>query len=236
MPKKHTKECFSGPVGKEIGTMFTRRMWIVFSLVAVLAFGLAASTTDSLAAGSPTNPIITGGHCTVTIEFDAAALVPYQVVILDDNVVIFDETAQPAAVGETLIFVYTGTEVGTAAPGIGIYIYENGTSVFDVDPYTGIDGNCQQASCEASLPSGSVVVFFLSSTMSYWAPRLDATTGVILDLTSGSKSYWVLGQDESHSFYKIALACDYLWVPVEAMGPNYDAVWNGTPLPSRVVQ
>jgi hypothetical protein len=73
-------------------------------------------------------------------------------------------------------------------------------------------------------------------TMSYWAPQLDAATEVILGVTPSSKSYWVLGQDAEHAFYKIALACGYLWVPVEMLGPNYDAVWNGTPLPTRVVK
>jgi hypothetical protein len=124
--------------------------------------------------------------------------------------------------------------VGDAAPGIGIYIYEGGASVFDRDPYTGID-DCQPG-CEASLPAGSVVGSLLMPSMTYWAPNLDAATEVPLGVTPSSKSYWVIGQDAGHAFYQIALACDYLWVPEETMGPNYDVVWNGTPLPTRVVK
>lgn len=212
----------------------THRLEMVVTLLVVLIVTLAGPTTAVLAAGSPANPVITSDHCTVTIEFDAAALLPYRVIILDDNVVVFDETAQPATVGETLKFAYTATVVGDAAPGIGIYIYEGGASVFDLDPYSGVD-DCQPG-CEASLPAGSVVGSLLIPTRTYWAPQLDAATDVILGVTPSSKSYWVLGQDASQAFYKIALACNYLWVPVATMGPNYDAVWNGTPLPTRVVK
>jgi len=50
------------------------------------------------------------------------------------------------------------------------------------------------------------------------------------------KTAWVLGQDASGQFYKIVWTCTMLWVPVSTMGPNFDAVWNGAPLPTNVVQ
>jgi len=48
-------------------------------------------------------------------------------------------------------------------------------------------------------------------------------------------TYWVLGMDESASFYKIILSCEYIWVPIDSMGPNYDATWMGRPLPTGIV-
>ena len=47
---------------------------------------------------------------------------------------------------------------------------------------------------------------------------------------------WVYGVDASGSYYKVMLAGKFFWVPVNAMGPNYDDVWNGTPLPTGAVE
>ena len=48
-------------------------------------------------------------------------------------------------------------------------------------------------------------------------------------------TYWVLGVDESGEYYKIIISCEYLWVPVQNMQPNFDSVWQGRPLPTDVV-
>jgi len=82
------------------------------------------------------------------------------------------------------------------------------------------------------LPAGSVVGTFLTDTAAHWAPGKQTAPSVVF---AAGKTAWVIGQDESGAYYKIAYLCNYLWVPVESMGPNYDAVWNGTPLPTRVV-
>lgn len=82
----------------------------------------------------------------------------------------------------------------------------------------------------AAIPSGSVVGRLMFDTRAYYAP------GNITDITlRAGQTYWVLGIDASGEFYKIALANNYLWVPVNVMSPNPDAPWNGTPLPTRTV-
>jgi hypothetical protein len=83
------------------------------------------------------------------------------------------------------------------------------------------------------LPEGSVVGSFTQTTAAYFEPRTDAASDVVFEV---GKTAWVLGVDASGQFYKIAWSGDYLWVPVNTMGPNYDDVWNGTPLPSNVVE
>ena len=55
-----------------------------------------------------------------------------------------------------------------------------------------------------------------------------------LDLEHGP-SVWVLGLDESGMQKKILLGCQFLWVETGVIGPNHDAVWNGAPLPTDVV-
>ncbi len=83
-----------------------------------------------------------------------------------------------------------------------------------------------------ALPPNAVVGQVLATTTAYWAPGEITNPPVVLE---AGKTAWVLGQDESGEYYQIAFACSYLWVPVEAMGPNPDAVWNNTPLPTDTV-
>lgn len=83
------------------------------------------------------------------------------------------------------------------------------------------------------LPKGSVVGTFLTDTVAHWAPGKATEPNIVFH---AGKTAWVLGVDESGEYYKLAYLCDYLWVPVEAMGPNYDAVWNGAPLPTNTVK
>jgi hypothetical protein len=83
------------------------------------------------------------------------------------------------------------------------------------------------------LPSGSVVGAFVTTTPAYFAPQANAATSTVLD---AGKTLWVLGVDASGQFYKVVLAGKYFWVPVSSMGPNYDEVWQGTPLPTNVIE
>jgi hypothetical protein len=88
--------------------------------------------------------------------------------------------------------------------------------------------------CDLGMPitASSVVGQFVSTTNAYWAPGKVSSDVVI----EAGKTAWVLGMDESGEYYKIVWACSTLWVPVETLGPNYDDVWQGTPLPTVVVE
>ncbi len=83
-----------------------------------------------------------------------------------------------------------------------------------------------------AITDSAVVGSFVSTTNAYWAPG-EVSPDVVIE---AGKTAWVLGVDESGEYYKIVWACSTLWVPVETMGPNYDDVWNGTPLPTEVVE
>ena len=83
------------------------------------------------------------------------------------------------------------------------------------------------------IPPQAVVGRVVSATLLYWRPSADAVVPLVLP---AGKTAWVLGVDASGQFYKIVWADRYLWVPVEAMGPNDDEVWRGALLPTEVVE
>lgn len=81
-----------------------------------------------------------------------------------------------------------------------------------------------------AIPDGSVVGALPSATQAYYAPG-----NIAPEVVLNPGTYWVLGEDESGQYYKIILACQYLWVPVDSMQPSYQAPWSGQPLPTTVV-
>jgi hypothetical protein len=81
------------------------------------------------------------------------------------------------------------------------------------------------------IPDTAVVGAFVRTTPAYWAP--DKLTNPLITIPVG-KTAWVLTTDPSGRYYEIVWVCDLLWVPVNTMGPNYDDVWKGRPLPGRV--
>lgn len=83
------------------------------------------------------------------------------------------------------------------------------------------------------IPDSAVVGKFLAWTPLYYLPHLDAPTDYNME---PGQSLWVFGVDASGQFYQVLLSGKLIWAPVESMGPNYDAVWNGTPLPTTVVE
>jgi hypothetical protein len=79
-----------------------------------------------------------------------------------------------------------------------------------------------------NLPAGSVVGTFTETTPLFFAPEPGAVTGAVMDI---GQSLWVVKLDESGLFYEVVLSGQFLYVPVGTIGPTYDDVWHGTPLP-----
>lgn len=84
--------------------------------------------------------------------------------------------------------------------------------------------------CGAGPMSGSVVGDLPFRQQAYYAPG-QLAPGVFLN----PGTYWVIGLDESEEFYQVLLSCQYLWVPVGVMQPNFDRVWQGRPLPTLII-
>jgi len=88
--------------------------------------------------------------------------------------------------------------------------------------------------CDLSmqLTADAAVGSFVATIDALWGPNASATTNITIP---AGKTAWVLGMDDTGAYYKFIWVCTYLWAPVSALGPSYDAPWNGTPLPVGVV-
>lgn len=84
--------------------------------------------------------------------------------------------------------------------------------------------------CYATPTSLSVVGSLPFLTQAYYEPG-NVSPGLFVN----PGTYWIVGVDEAAEYYKIIIACEFVWVPVENMGPNYDSVWQGRALPTNVV-
>ncbi len=91
------------------------------------------------------------------------------------------------------------------------------------------------AGCDVQmpLPATAVVGALVADAPLYAEPGVAVSPALTL---AAGKTAWVLGLDASGQYYKILWVCDFLWVPASSMGPNYDSVWQGRPLPSGVVK
>lgn len=85
-------------------------------------------------------------------------------------------------------------------------------------------------SCLLDVPAGSVVGDTPFQTQVYYEPG-NVSPGVFLN----PGTYIVVGQDESETYYKIMLSCQFVWVRKENMQPSYQPPQNGAPLPTQVV-
>ena len=55
-------------------------------------------------------------------------------------------------------------------------------------------------------------------------------------LDAGNKTEVVInGLDATETYYKIVLACQFVWVPKNMLQPSFQAPQNGAPLPTRIV-
>ena len=218
-----------------------KRHLFAVGLVVVLLSAFALTGT-SFAAGTPTDPVVTSLFCTLHIEFDApAAGVEYLVEVWDDGVLVFSDTGISTAAGQTFHFSFdfTNRTIGQLIPGLGLVLYADGSLAWRADPYTGLDEGClafqgNEPGCDvlAPLPKTAVVASFVQTEPLYSAPGvLDEPA---LSIEAG-KTAWAIGPDASGKYYKILWVCDFLWVPASALGPNYDNVWQGTPLPNAPV-
>ena len=92
------------------------------------------------------------------------------------------------------------------------------------------NGLPRTAGCSLSIPDNSVVGEAPLGAQAFYAPG-QVASGVVLN----PGTYIVTGQDESQTYYQVALACQLLWVRKDTMQPSYEAPQNGAPLPTQIV-
>lgn len=83
-----------------------------------------------------------------------------------------------------------------------------------------------------TIPSHAVVGTFLTATPLRSYPGGDPSAEFVME---PGQTLWVFGMDSTGMYYQVLLSGRFFWVPVSSMGPNYDENWNGTPLPTTVV-
>lgn len=87
--------------------------------------------------------------------------------------------------------------------------------------------------CDALMyiPASAVGATITADTPVYWTP------GELSDeVFPAGTTLRAIGVDASGMYTKVLFGCGYYWVPSSAIGPNYDSVWNGAPLPTDVVE
>ncbi len=147
----------------------------------------------------------------------------------------------PALEPTAIYLTFMGHRVATASfPGtITFAIPDTGMTLLNYDintpnnvTWTISCGSSLAGSDMVTLPAGSVVGTFVATTPLYYLPAADALSDSVMTV---GQSLWVTGLSADGLFYQVILSGQFLWAPVETMGPNYDDVWNGTPLPTQVV-
>jgi hypothetical protein len=143
---------------------------------------------------------------------------------------------------------YTGTisySQKAAGPTVTFYLYYSYNDFAEVSAAQRqevlADVAVADASCKAlpgcdvyvAIPSTAVVGQFTTSAAAYWRPG-QLITNPPITIEAG-KTYYVIGQDQSQQYYKIALGCDFVWVLKSTVGPNPDDVWQNMPLPTAIV-
>lgn len=154
-------------------------------------------------------------------------------------------TADITFMGATKVTLETpsGNVVGTLV-GNGRLSYTFATDVYDEyikvnSDFDGVYGFAYSFSCGKAttgpdmveIPSQAVVGTFVVAT------SLSGTPGGVpseFQMQPG-QTLWVFGVDSTGMYYKVLLSGQSFWVPVSSMGPNFDEVWNGAPLPTTVV-
>jgi len=141
--------------------------------------------------------------------------------------------AGPGDVPTTLTYTVPASGLPGGSVGVGYYFTFGDEGLVHIE--ASCTGNAAVPGCDVlmALPSTSVVGAFVSDALLYAEPGV--ATYPELTLATG-KTAWVLGMDKTGQYYKILWVCNYLWVKVGTMGPNYDAVWQGRPLPTNVVE
>ena len=114
-----------------------------------------------------------------------------------------------------------------------------GAYTFRVDGFGSATGDysliiSDTTGCVALMPlsTTAVVGAFLSDATLYAVPGVAIFPTLTIE---AGKTAWVTGVDTSGQYYQIMWACSFIWVDRGTMGPNYDDVWQGRPLPTNII-
>lgn len=224
----------------------TGRKWLMMivlvALLMVGAVGTQAQTPIALLNADLSTASYTNNFCYFTIRFTANTAATYELSIADDGDILQAENFVLGAGGSAQSLFILKIVPKTQIPSFGIFIRNLDSGKFValvnvVNYNVGLDEQCRQTNgefgqpsrgCEGIvIPANAVVGAMPFHTRAYWAPFK-----ITPEVTVRAGTYWVVDRDPTGEFYQIILACQYLWVPSDSMGPNFDNVWRGRPIPN----
>lgn len=93
---------------------------------------------------------------------------------------------------------------------------------------------CSAAGCDTlvPIPSTAIVGSITDNAAIFGMPQADAMTNNVLTV---GKTFWMDGLDLTRTYRRVLVSCTWAWVEASKTGPNYDSIWNGTPLPTHTV-
>lgn len=196
--------------------MFRRSQFVLLAVAIILS--VLVLPTASVFAASVTSPDIAVNGCTLTVSFDSTSpAISYNVTIYDDFVAVGSLT-QSGAAGQTLSFVYTFTEIGTAVPGIGIYVYADGVQQYASDPFTAIDTNCVPGAGGCSLTDGSYQALLPLGAVLYWGPDESKLVQPYTTIPFGNVVTVI--DNDNPGWYHILWACGEYYIKTTNVSPN----------------
>ncbi len=110
---------------------------------------------------------------------------------------------------------------------------DTGTVSFTIDTFDKVAAPVPGCDALLPIPASAVGGLFVADAPLYWAPG--EAISPAQDIAAGDTAR-VIGLDASGEYYQIIWVCDFLWVPKDTLAPNPDAVWQGAPLPTDVVE
>ena len=208
---------FTVPVAGDYTFTYQSHSWSgeLYAYIVVAPYDPSVDVySQDTAPGPSSHPQLPG---VVTITLEDADATYYLVVMNAESIDTYAECIARTSTNSGSYLITSTVPVndeGPAAP-----------SDIETVPVPGCDLSVQR-------PANAVVGAFTAQADLCWAPGEKLYPPLALE---AGQSVWVLGEDESGLYKQIQLSCQFLWVETSVIGPNYDAVWNGAPLPTDVV-
>ena len=188
---------------------------LAFFAIAIVAV-LFAAPLLRVKAAPPTNPDIVSNGCTVTLSFTAPAANSYYLELFDDLSLVYLSNTVTATAGQLVSFNFTFPGIGGGVAGIGIYLYENGTRIFSVDPYTVIDQTCNKSACAEGGYQGVTTAW----TKLHWGTT--DSRAVVPDTFIPPNKRLTVVDNAVPGWYRVAWACKYYYVKVGTLNTNFE--------------
>lgn len=205
-----------------------------YFLIITLVCALLIVSTAAAAPGATFNSVVEE-NCVITAVITVRDAGTYYFEVFDDG----QRAATipfTAALNETVTIHYRFERSSAeGAPGVALAI-TNGQPAATIRYYALIDSfslseECLRTfGCQILIPVDAVVGSLPESTQAFYEPG-----NISPDVFINPGTYWVFDtdtDDAGNAYYRILLACQFLYVPVDAMEPNFDEVWQGRALPS----